>query len=667
VFPLLAALLAALSAPASGPASVAVDVPYLAQTEALCGGAAVAMVFRYWGESHASVNQFAPLVDRRAGGIATGALVDAVRRRGWQADELAGSIEMLREELALGRPIVVLLSEGRRRLHYVVVTALEPEAVRVHDPTWGMSRRIALHELLARWAKTGFWSLRIRPAADVRESETARRADPVNGSTLGTECSTRLAHAVDEVRQQGFASADRIFEDVRMRCADASGPLRELAGVRFAERQWSKAAALAEQALSLDPHDSYAWEVLAASRFVQDDRVGALDAWNHVGKPQVDSIRIEGLTRTRYALVAETLGVPTDTLLTPEAFGLARRRLQELPDRTSARLDYRPQTDGFATIDVSMLERAARPRGGIEWAAEAARTVIDREAIATVPGWSGQGEIWTASWRWWSQRPRAALAFSAPRVGRLPGVWRVEASWERQTYALDAAGSSPIDEERAHAGFTVTNWLTSRIRYQFGAGLDAWSGTGRAASLGGSIERRWLTDRLSLAAEATTWAPVTTPAAFHAGRAHAAFRSSNEHAGTSYVGRIGIEAVSGQTPLALWSGAGDGRAREPLLRGHRLLRHGVVDGTTLGRQLEYFSFETQRWLFPSWPARLGVAAFFDGAHASRRAASTDGNPLQIDAGLGLRVKMPGRDSVLRVDIGRGLRDGSHALSVGWQH
>jgi hypothetical protein len=45
------------------------EVPYLPQTEALCGGAAAAMLFRYWGDRHADVQQFAPLVDRRAGGI----------------------------------------------------------------------------------------------------------------------------------------------------------------------------------------------------------------------------------------------------------------------------------------------------------------------------------------------------------------------------------------------------------------------------------------------------------------------------------------------------------------------------------------------------------------------------------------------------------------------
>src|ERR687888_850213 len=93
-------------------ASSLLNVPYLPQTDALCGGAAVAMVYRYWGDLHAEVKQFAPLVDRRAGGIADAALVEAVRRRGWTADQFEGSVSQLRANLAAGRPVIVLLTDG---------------------------------------------------------------------------------------------------------------------------------------------------------------------------------------------------------------------------------------------------------------------------------------------------------------------------------------------------------------------------------------------------------------------------------------------------------------------------------------------------------------------------------------------------------------------------
>ena len=78
---MLATLVAALSLAASVPA---MDVPYLPQTDALCGGAAAAMVFRYGETRTPTCRSSRRSVDRRAGGIANGVLVDASGRAGWQ-------------------------------------------------------------------------------------------------------------------------------------------------------------------------------------------------------------------------------------------------------------------------------------------------------------------------------------------------------------------------------------------------------------------------------------------------------------------------------------------------------------------------------------------------------------------------------------------------------
>jgi hypothetical protein len=257
------------------------------------------------------------------------------------------------------------------------------------------------------------------------------------------------------------------------------------------------------------------------------------------------------------------------------------------------------------------------------------------------------------------------VTFSAPRVGPLPGIWRVEASWEAQTYITSQAGTlRNAREENAHAGLKVANWLTSKFRYELGVGVDEWSGIGRAASVGGSIERKALSDRASLSADATIWVP-RAEAAFGAVGTRAAFRSSPHRSGTIYLAEAGVESVSSTAPLQLWPGAGEGRVRRPLLRGHTLLNDDIVGGAIFGRQVGYGSFEMQYWLPSSLPAGFGFATFIDAAHASRRAAPELGAPQQVDAGIGLRLKLPGRERVLRIDYGRGLRDGQQALSIGW--
>ena len=142
---------------------VRLDVPYLSQTKAMCGGAAAAMLFRYWGDTHADIQQFATLVDKRAGGIAEQALVDAVKRRGWRTYHFAGSIALLGEHLQRGRPVVILIQDSPGRYHFVVVTGVTGTEVIVHDPAWGPSRQLPVSRLLRDWRPTGFWSLLILP------------------------------------------------------------------------------------------------------------------------------------------------------------------------------------------------------------------------------------------------------------------------------------------------------------------------------------------------------------------------------------------------------------------------------------------------------------------------------------------------------------------------
>jgi hypothetical protein len=79
------ALLAVLSGtvPASAQTSrVVLDVPYLTQKDNLCGGAAVAMVFRYWGHRDLAASDFKSLAGATCESIPAGALVKAsgVRR-----------------------------------------------------------------------------------------------------------------------------------------------------------------------------------------------------------------------------------------------------------------------------------------------------------------------------------------------------------------------------------------------------------------------------------------------------------------------------------------------------------------------------------------------------------------------------------------------------------
>ena len=157
-------MLITLTAALSLAASLALDVPYLPQTDALCGGAAAAMVLRYWGEAHADAQDFAPLVDRRAGGIANGVLTAAIVARGWRTASVDGTLAALGARLRDGQPVIVLLPDRGDRHHYVVVTGVSEDTVVFHDPAWGPSRTIRAPDFEREWKEAAYWSLVILPA-----------------------------------------------------------------------------------------------------------------------------------------------------------------------------------------------------------------------------------------------------------------------------------------------------------------------------------------------------------------------------------------------------------------------------------------------------------------------------------------------------------------------
>jgi hypothetical protein len=643
-----------------------IDVPFVPQTNLLCGGAAAAMLFRYWGEAHADAQQFSPLVDRRAGGIASGVLVDAVVALGWRTEQFTGSIDELARRLAAGEPVIVLVADRRHGYHYLVVVGVTTTAIVVHDPSWGPSREVAHDAFVRVWRAADFWSLSIRPGPgrSVRAPVASTVATNVQVTTV-TACDEMLDRAVDAVRQRGFDAADAALGAVQRQCPASSGPWRELAGVRFAQQRWGEASALARQALDRDAADAYAADVLGSSLFMQNDPVGALRAWNRIGKPQLDVIRIKGLRHARYQSIAEALAVPSGGVLTADAFAVAQRRLDELPDRSSSRLAVRPEADGFASLDVAIAERPTRPQGVAGWASAGLRGAVDREVDVSVPGFTGQGEVWSGGWRWWNGRPRVGLGFEAPRVGGLPGVWRVDGSWEAETYRT-TSGGLPTRESWLHGGLTVSDWLSGRTRYALIAGVDAWSTGRRAMSVGASLERHWLADRLSTDAHASVWMPTTDGAGFSGVGARARLQPSKDVRVWAYDAVIGLEHVTDAAPMTLWPGAGDGHARIPLLRAHPLLADGIIDVTrgVFGRTMTYGSSEVQRWFERSAPARVGIAAFADLARASQPVMPGPGI-WHADVGLGLRLRVPGPARTLRVDAAYGLRDGATAIGVGW--
>lgn len=683
-FAFAAVLAIAAPRPVAAQASLAVlDVPYVSQSEALCGGAAAAMVLRYWGARGLSAESFAHLVDRSAAGIRTDALIGEIASRGWQARAVSGTPALLDSALAGRRPVLALVEDRPGRYHYVVVVAATPSAIVFHDPARTPFRTQSRDDFAARWAAAGRWMAIVTPGPDTAavtpdsvaaprtdasgapgaepsrgagaampsSADAPRHADMLSPAPGGT-CEQAVASGVASAQAGDFIAAERTLT-AALSCP-GSAVLRELAGVRVQQQRWPDARDAAAAAVAADADDVFAWKVLATARFLEDDRRGALAAWNRAGEPTLDLIRVRGLTHTRARAVERLIGVTPGDRLTLASFDRALRRVDELPSATSTALAYQPVPGGLAELHATVADRALVPSSPIGLGAIGIRAAVTREVEVSTGSLTGGGERLTGAWRFWPGRPRLAFDYEAPAPWG--GVWGVAGAYEAQPFDRDDI----LTLRRTSARVTLADWATSRVRWTLRGGLDEWRDVGRFAHTGGGARLTSGADRVAGFVDVDGW---TGDRGFAVAQARVRMRSSVQPVGWVATGLFGVGGATAGAPADLWFAGDTGVARPVPLRAHPVVRDGRLRTGQLGRSVVHGSVEAQRWWRVPFVS-IGAAAFVDTARLDHRFDA--GARHDVDVGGGFRATVPGLGAVLRVDLARGLRDGTTRVSAAFE-
>jgi hypothetical protein len=624
------------------------DVPFISQSEALCGGAAAAMVLRYWGERTIDAESFAHLVDRSAAGIRTDALVMELQRRGWNAAGLRGSDDLVVSELGRGRPVLTLIEDRPGTYHYVVIVAATERAIVFHDPARAPLRVMPRDEFAGRWSRAGRWMAVVVPRAAPAESSTAAPSAPAPAN----QCEALIAEGVAQAQANDLAGAERSLTQA-LTCPGPAAT-RELAGIRLLQRRWPEVEALAAEAVRADSRDEHAWRLLGTSRFVQNDPIGALDAWNNVGEPRVDLVAVAGLERTRQRRVEQLLGIDSRDVLTSGSLVRARRQLEELPAALSTRLDYAPVPSGLAELRATVNERPLVPSDAWSYAAIGLTALARREVDLSSGSLTGSGESLGATWRFWPERPLIGVRLDTP--GPWGAVWTMEGFSAREAFDRAELGRS----ERASATLAASQWVAPGLRLSIRGGFESWNGRASYAAAGLALRVATRRNRVQGELALDSWRGDAAFARFHG---LLTGRTSPARTGTVVVGRGGFGIASRNVPLDLWYAGDTGHVREVLSRAHPLLENSRLRTDLLGRGILHGSVELQRW----WPASLiqiGGAAFIDSVRTFDRLQP--GSRTDADVGAGFRLAVPGVRGVFRADVARGLRDGAVAFAFVYQ-
>jgi hypothetical protein len=415
------------------------------------------------------------------------------------------------------------------------------------------------------------------------------------------------------------------------------------------------------------------WAGAARERYLAGDVKGALEAWNVTGTPRLHCVNVDGLVRTRRASVIDYLEMSAGDLLTAGTLGRLERRLGELPVGSRSQLRFDPTADGSTTLTPIVIERSLLPEGLYGWGTVGIRSLFVQEVRVPITSAADNGEVWTPSYRWARNRPRAMLRFEAPAPGRLPGIVHVQTFVEQQAYQYSSLGTDVFRQSRLRVGTTLSDWATGWLRWEGGAAYDRIGDTSYVA-IEGSLNARTAGDRVAVIVSGARWAGGSPAiggtgvwadggASFSSGEIVATARSTAKPDLPVVTTLVGVAFAGDAAPLVLWPAASSGEGQAAVLRAHPLRHQGIIDGEVFGRTI---AFMTTEYVHPvhTKAGLVGIAGFVDAARVSRRLASAQGVPLQVDVGAGVRFNASSAGRI-RLDVAVGVRDGSLGVSAGY--
>ncbi|CAN5710706.1 hypothetical protein BH23GEM11_BH23GEM11_15540 [soil metagenome] len=289
-----------------------------------------------------------------------------------------------------------------------------------------------------------------------------------SGSAAGNaeqahRCDEAVEAAVHRASEGDLEAAGKLLEDALRHCPEHVGVLRELAAVRFRENRRPEAELLARRLLAVEPNLVWGWDLLGTLRYLDDDAVAALRAWNRIDRPRLDEVDM--LAPAGPALQAAT-GLRPGVVVTPEELARARRRLEAIPTVSRARVAYRPLAGGQVHVEAAVTRHSPHTLSRASVPAHLARALGGRVRIEASDR-AGRGERLVLEGALDQEVREARVSLSHP------GPWGTvpAAAWTLGHLVTDREGRQT---ERTGARAMVVPWPSARTHGTAGVGVDHW-------------------------------------------------------------------------------------------------------------------------------------------------------------------------------------------------
>jgi tetratricopeptide repeat protein/peptidase C39-like protein len=254
-FPLLLASCITMtprSKQASPAATVVPQMPMLKWGIESCGAGSLATVLQHYGDS-TSMQQWDSTLPKTHGGVMTVDMLIAARQKGFEAQLVTGTPDLITNELQNGRPVILMLqvvdSPGHKYdfFHYIVADGIDPERQLVRTQ-WGdrQERWVSLDRLDKPWSGGGHAAILIHPRSPDDQVRDALR------SAIALEDEGKVAEAAAKYREVLAAHPDS-----SVAWTDLGNAEEKLGDRKGAEEAFRKALAI--DATSRDALNNLAW------------------------------------------------------------------------------------------------------------------------------------------------------------------------------------------------------------------------------------------------------------------------------------------------------------------------------------------------------------------------------------------------------------------------
>lgn len=473
----------------------------------------------------------------------------------------------------------------------------------------------------------------------------------------------------------------------RLAPRDARFPV-ELAGIAFKQKRYAEAARWLRRGLRIDPADVYANDFLGTVYFLQGNLEAALEYWNRVDKPQIESVRLAHSLQIRPALLDRALAfAPAGPLLLPDLL-TSRVRVEGLGVFVVPDVQLAARDDAKFDAVLNLQERDGWGTGTWEALLSTFRGVVYETAYPEYSNLGHSSINITSLVRWDDQKRRFATDVSGPLHQNPKWRYRLGVDLRNENWAIrdSFTGVAPVlgalNLRREVASAEITSFNSGR--WDWAAGMELSHRDYRSVIPGSILTPQLLEEgmqlkqvarmryelwriparRLLVSSGASSqlariWSQPAQAFAKLQGSASAQWFPKSE--GDDYETQVKFRGggTAGTSPFDELYMLGIERDNDLWLRAHIGTRDGVKGSAPLGRQYFLTNAETDKNLYSNGLISATLGPFLDTGRITDSVGQLGSQKWLWDTGVQAKVRVLGVR--LTFTCGKDLRTGNTAL------